>query len=291
MASTTSSIYLFAYFTGNGEGGMKLASSPDGLIWEPVSDQFLIAPERGLMRDPFLYLGPDEQFHLIWTTNWESQEIGYASSADLVNWSKQISLPVMSSVAGTRNCWAPEMIFDSKKGHYLIFWSSTVLGVFEETAGSSETDYNHRIWATTTKDFIAFSEPFVLFDPGFNVIDGTLLQRESGDTFFIAKNETLKPVAKDLFFCRSDSVSGPYGSPSSPFTQSWVEGPATLEIGDHVYVYFDQYTEKRYGAARTRGFETWEDVSDQVSFPQGARHGSIVSIDSNRFSEIAAKFG
>lgn len=265
---------------------MKLASSVDGLHWASLSDDYLIAPDRGLMRDPFLYVGPDNLFHLIWTTDWESQEIGYACSPDLLNWSTQRVLPVMKSIPGTRNCWAPELTYDSEKQQYLIFWSSTVPGMFEETAGSSETEYNHRIWASTTKDFQELSEPFVLFDPGFNVIDATLLQRKSGETYFIVKNETLKPVAKDLFYCRSESVSGPYGKPSKPFTKSWVEGPATLEIGEYVYVFFDQYTEKRYGAVRSKNFENWEDVSEQVSFPQGARHGSIVTVDSQRFAEI-----
>lgn len=284
----TQPVYLFAYFTGNGEQGMRLAVSEDGLLWTDLSPRFLIAPDSGLMRDPFLYLGPDEQFRLIWTTNWESQDIGYASSANLRDWTRQRRLPVMASIPGTRNCWAPEMTYDPASQSYLVFWASTVPGMFAETAGSSETDYNHRMWCVSTQDFQSFSAPKIYFDPGFNVIDVTLLSDpQSGKTRLIGKNETLDPIRKDLFHCVADSVQGPFSPPSAPFTQSWVEGPAALKIGPWTYVYFDEYRSKRYGAVRTQNFQTWENVSDRVRLPTGARHGSIVTVPRDRISAFA----
>lgn len=278
--------YLFAYFVGNGEAGMRLAVSHDGLSWTDTADKFYIAPEVGLMRDPFLLVGPDERFHLIWTTDWESQDIGYASSSDLVNWSQQSRIPVMRSVPDTRNCWAPEMTYDPTNESFLIYWASTVPSLFPNTTGNSESDYNHRMWSTSTKDFQSFSEPKVFFDPGFNVIDITLHQTKDGRVVLIGKDERLTPEKKDLFVCEANSLQGPFSSPRAAFTKSWVEGPTTLQIGEWTYVYYDVYREKRYEAKRTRDFVNWEDISDQIQFPPGARHGSIIAISPERLLNL-----
>lgn len=277
------SIHLFAYFTGNGEQGMRLAQSEDGLTWTDIADRFIITPDAGLMRDPFLLRGPDNRFHLIWTTDWESQEIGYACSDNLSDWSEQRRLPVMKDIDGTRNCWAPEMIYDPEKEHFLIYWASTVPGRFPDDDSSSESDYNHRMWCVTTKDFNLLSEPRVYFDPGFNVIDITLVRLDDNTIRLIGKDERLKPERKNLFVCESDSIDGPFSAPSAAFTKSWVEGPASIQIGDWTYVYYDVYREKRYEGKRTKDFKIWEDISEQLTFPSGARHGSALTLTTKTF--------
>jgi beta-galactosidase len=51
-----------------------------------------------------------------------------------------------------------------------------------------------------------------------------------------------------------------------------------LEVGDYVYVYFDKYTQHTYGAVRSKDLKTWEDVSNQVKFPEGIRHGTAFKV-------------
>ena len=34
--------------------------------------------------------------------------------------------PVMANEPGTLNCWAPEFVYDSDQGQFLVFWASTV---------------------------------------------------------------------------------------------------------------------------------------------------------------------
>ena len=63
----------------------------------------------------------------------------------------------MAHEPGVRNAWAPEIAWDAKRKEFLIFWASTIPGKFTETAGSSESEYNHRMYFTTTKDFRAFA--------------------------------------------------------------------------------------------------------------------------------------
>ena len=66
------SIYLFSSFRGNGEDGLHLAYSRDGLIWTALKDdKSFLKPMIGgkLMRDPCIIQGPDGTFHMVWTTS------------------------------------------------------------------------------------------------------------------------------------------------------------------------------------------------------------------------------
>jgi len=81
--------WVFSYFLDNGQDGMRLAHSRDGLKWTPLGDgRPYLAPTVGgkLIRDPFIILGPDNVFHAVWTTGWYEQGIGISHSRDLKTW-------------------------------------------------------------------------------------------------------------------------------------------------------------------------------------------------------------
>ncbi len=116
--------FLFSYFTRNGEDGVHLAWSRDGITWLPLNGgRSVIAPAvtgRGigwqewnttaaLMRDPSILYGPDSTFHLVWTISWTDQAIGVAHSRDLIHWSAQAKVPVMAQEPHTLNTWAPDL--------------------------------------------------------------------------------------------------------------------------------------------------------------------------------------
>ncbi|MDR1280699.1 MAG: family 78 glycoside hydrolase catalytic domain [Opitutaceae bacterium] len=275
------SCFLFSYFTGKGQDGLRLATSRDGRSWTPLGNgRVFLKPQVGesrLMRDPHLFPGPGGVFHLVWTTSWDGQTIGYASSHDLVRWSEQRTLSVMANEPGCRNCWAPELAFDDATGEFVILWSSTVAGRFASTAGSCEDGYNHRLYACRTRDFITLTPARLLFDPGYPVIDGSLVRR--GDCWYLVyKDETRHPEPrKHLKWVSGPSPTGPWSAPSAPISRDWVEGPASLEIGGEIRVYHDVYREKHYGAVKTRDFVTWEDAGP-VSMPPGARHGTLLRV-------------
>lgn len=75
-------------------------------------------------------------FHIVWTLSRTDKGIGYPSSKDLINWSEQQLLPVMSHENGTRNTWAPEINYDDKKKECIIYWASTIEGKFLETSSN-----------------------------------------------------------------------------------------------------------------------------------------------------------
>jgi hypothetical protein len=275
--------YIFAYFKGNGEDGLHLAYSSDGLTWQSLNnDRSLLRPGVGkdkLMRDPHITRGPDGLFHMVWTSSWTDPVIGYAASKDLINWSEQQAITPMTKEPESRNVWAPETFYDAKAGQYLLFWATTIPGRFPETDQTGDNKLNHRIYLTTTKDFKSFTPTALFYDQGFNVIDATIVQDGSRFIMFL-KDETKQPVAKkNLRYATARRAAGPYGPASEPITGNyWAEGPTAIKLGGRWVVYFDKYREHRYGAVASRDLKQWEDISAQVQFPAGARHGTVLRV-------------
>lgn len=292
--------YLFTSFRGNGEDGLYLAYSRDGLYWSPLNNNRpLLAPQVGeaqLMRDPSIARGPDGTFHMVWTVGWWEQGIGYAHSRNLIDWSEQRYLPVMEHEPKARNCWAPELFYDEETEEFLIVWSTTIPGRYPKTPGSPEADCpeddirSHRMYFVTTRDFETLSDTKLFYDRGFNVIDGFIVRRGPQDYVLFLKDESFDPAEKNVRVAYAGKATGPYSHPSEPIHGDyWAEGPAAIPIGDFWYVYFDRYRKPYrglYGAVRTRDFQTWEDISGRVNVPRGMRHGTVLIIDENILAEL-----
>jgi hypothetical protein len=297
-ARAADTAYLFTYFTKNGEDGLHLAWSADGYKWEKLNDgKSYLAPTVGiskLLRDPCVVRGPDGTFHLVWTAGWTENDIGYSSTKDFITWTPQHSIPVMAHEPTVRNTWAPEINYDEKRGEFLIFWASTIPGKFAETAGASEDNYNHRIYATTTKDFATYTPTKLFYDPGFSVIDATFLHAD-GKHWLIVKDETRNPPKKFLRVASAQDLHGPFGELAAPFTPAglWSEGPTAIKIGEDYLVYFEAYTKKYYCAMRSRDLKTWEDVTDKMSFvdagtPTRMKHGTITAVPAEVVARLRA---
>jgi hypothetical protein len=109
-SAQTGKVYLFSYFTGNGEDGLHLVYSRDGLTFTALNNgKSFLTPSVGiskLMRDPCIIRTPDGTFHMVLTAGWTERGIGYSSSKDLVNWTEQKYIKVMEKEPSARNCWA-----------------------------------------------------------------------------------------------------------------------------------------------------------------------------------------
>ena len=281
--------FLFVYFEDPGKTGVYYALSQDGYHWSPLNGgrPWLKPGQPGeLMRDPFIARGPDGLFHMVWTWEWRTPRMGYANSKDLVHWSPQREIPVMAGVAGVRNVWAPEVYWDKKNSRWMLIWSTTVDGRFPETVGTVTSGGNHRIYSMTTRDFRQFSEPKVFFDPGYPVIDATILETK-GRFHLIFKDERDKPVKKQMLIAGGPGIEGPWSNIAGPFTQSWTEGPSALRVGRDYLVYFDHYRAPLYyGAVRSRDLKNWTDVTGQIKFPAGAKHGGFLRISAGEASRL-----
>ncbi|MFW0718478.1 glycoside hydrolase family 43 protein [Pedobacter sp. N23S346] len=283
-------VYLFAYFKNNGQDGLHLAYSQDAYKWTALkNDSSFLKPvvsKDKLMRDPCIIRGADGWFHMVWTVSWKDKGIGYASSKDLINWNEQQFIPVMAKEEGARNTWAPEFTYDSNTKTYMIYWASTITGKFTETASAMEDGYNHRIYYVTTKDFKNFSATKLLYEPGFNVIDASIV-KDKGRFVMFLKDETREPAQKNIKIAYADQLTGPYLKASEPITGNfWAEGPTTVRIGKNWLVYFDKYRDHKYGAILSSDLKSWKDVSDQISLPKGLRHGTILTIKQSELKQL-----
>ena len=112
-------VYLFSSFRNDGETGLHLAWSEDGLDWHDINEGASVLPPLvggRLMRDPCIILGGDGRYHMVWTTGWWEDNIAIAHSDDLITWSEQTELPVMRGTDGVMNSWAPEIFYDEEEG-------------------------------------------------------------------------------------------------------------------------------------------------------------------------------
>jgi hypothetical protein len=280
---------LATYFLGNGEDGAFLAVSEDGFNFSPLFEPNcpFLSPSvgrSGIIRDPCLHLGPDNVWTLVWTCDWYGHSLGIARSQDLVRWSEPKEFPVMEDKA--LNVWAPEIVYEPTTSEYVLFWSSTIPGRFDETLaengdrGAAGTVLNHRFYYTTTKDFETLAPTRLLYDPGFNCIDATMI-REAGRWLLFGKNETKSPIPeKNLFVAESKIAVGPFTMLKERITGDfWAEGPTAVRDGNGFRIYFDRYVEGKWGAVESDDLLKWRDVSEQVQMVPGARHGTVLRVE------------
>jgi hypothetical protein len=88
------------------------------------------------------------------------------------------------------------------------------------------------------------------------------------------------PVQKNLHVATAEQATGPWSAPSPAITgREWAEGPTALRIDGRWYLYYDRYTEHRYGLIVSDDLEHWTDGSDRLHLPPGIRHGTAFPVD------------
>lgn len=192
-ASASEDVFLLSYFKDNGERGVYLAYSEDGLTFADLNDgQPVFTPpdwgDQSLTRDPSI-IYQDGVFRMVWTTSWTGTYFGAASSTDLKQWSKPIQVNPFTKWPGDDspfNTWAPEVHWDPVQKNFLILWSSATLSLEgngghnsgglenDETLNIKKDARHHRTFFSRTSDFQTFSDAAVFFNPGMSAIDANL---------------------------------------------------------------------------------------------------------------------
>jgi len=186
-------VFLLSYFKGNGETGVFLACSEDGLTFKDLNDgRAVFAPPawegQNLTRDPSIVFH-DGLFRMVWTSSWVGTCFGAATSPDLKRWSEPVRVePFRNWPANDQpqNTWAPEVHWDWKQKNYAILWSSATAGAEGDgghNSGGLEKDPNrkvkpdlrhHRTFISRTTDFKSFTDAKVFFSPGLSEIDACM---------------------------------------------------------------------------------------------------------------------
>jgi len=285
--------WVFAGFKDNGQDGVYMALSLDGYHWTLANGgKPVVTPtETGeLMRDPFLQRAADDSFAMVWTWGWRGKTIGYATSDDLVKWTPHKQLAVMAAEPAALNTWAPAIYWEKIERRWLVIWSSTIPGKFPGD-DSGDGGLNHRIWSTTTKDFKSSAKPKVFFDPGYSVIDATVVATpgvKGGAYHLMFKDERKTPLEKHLLTAAGPDLDGPWKNISEPLSETWSEGAAVIQVPGGWMTYYDHYqTPQHYGALFSQDFKTWKDATYKISFPEGLRHGSFLQVSREEYEVLA----
>jgi hypothetical protein len=261
---------------------LHLAWSHDGLHWTALNQNRPTWPSR-FLRDPFINRGPDGSFHLLATSNYGPRSCLYARSPDLIYWEAR-ELPLMESRPEINNIWAPEWFFDEQADEYFLLWSSS---------SSAHGWQESRLWYARTRDFQTFSAPRVLLDPGYSVIDGTIVKEDN--TYFLFFKEEMfgyhHGERRAIRLATSDALDGPYMIETEPVTSVITEGPSVVRqpnSGQWLLLY-DYCMSNDYGASISTDLRSWQEARG-IEFPLYARHGSVFEVSPAELQTLIQRF-
>ncbi|MGR6969657.1 family 43 glycosylhydrolase [Streptomyces cynarae] len=311
--------YLFAYFTGEGTADGEqiryaLSRGNDPLHWRELNGGKPVLTsttgEKGL-RDPFVIRSPEgDKFYLIATDlrmyknssgSWDyvqrhgSKSIMIWESTDLVHWTDQRLVKVAPDNAG--NTWAPEAYWDDSLGEYVVFWASKLYA--DDDPDHTGSTYNKMLYATT-KDFRTFSPPKVWDDPGYSVIDSTVVKYK--DTYYrYTKDErdpsSSSPCSKFITAEKSTSLT----STKYDFVADCIgsdamdrgEGPTVFKSNTEKkwYLFIDEYGGRGYVPFETTDLDSgkWT-PSTNYQLPASPRHGTVLPVTQAEYDRLLAAY-
>lgn len=279
--------YVLAYFTGETKQGEQIyfSVSEDGLHWEDINGgKPVLENTIGTLgvRDPFLFQSVlDHQYYILGTdlriaggTGWEkakkagSTQLLIWTSPDLLHWSDPWGVPV--GIKGAGCAWAPETVFDRRRGAYLVFWASCV-------------EDKQKIYCSYTTDFRQFTESQIYMELPYDVIDTTIVESD-GKYYRFYKDETEKYIRMD---CGAD-LQGNFEEirPESLRNLTGVEGAAVYPLRENGQwcLLVDQFAEgKGYLPLHCSSLAAGDfTVLPAEAYDMGKtrkRHGSVLQLD------------
>nr|WP_321408596.1 family 43 glycosylhydrolase [uncultured Carboxylicivirga sp.] len=293
--------YLFAYFVGNGPGQEQIhyAVSEDGYNFRalnnnlPVIDSKKISSSGGV-RDPHILRGEDgNTFYMVITDlyvpdmGWNNKAMILMKSTDLINWeSTVLNIPELypEEFGQVNRVWAPQTIYDKKKGKYMVYFSM-------KTNGDPDIIY----YAYANSDFTGFeaAPKQLFFSPTNNAcIDGDIVEKD-GKFHFFFKSEDGKPGIK---LAISDKLTEGYvqqGSQRVDKETHNVEGSCVFKLNntEEWILMYDVYMRGTYQFAKTSDLINFEIIDHEISMNFHPRHGTVISITKSEMERLISKWG
>lgn len=300
-------VLLSTHFRDNGQHGVCLSTSADGIHFTPLNnDQPIFTPpkwpKQDLTRDASI-LYRDGVFHMVWTTHWTGRIFGYSSSRDLVHWSepRQVQPFPASRPAEDQpdNIWAPELHFDPLQGDFFILFASTTPRERNDDDKSNNdgkigSKYDNRVYITRTRDFAAFTDTKLFFDRRFASIDAVMRIDEAKRRWVMvikcSRNETLDwmpgrnlwlaTTGLDLDRLDFSALQGPIAGNHSPMfsnpepRKSMAEGQSLLRWRNRWWLYWDEPAGAGIQLAVSDDLAQWKHVRE-ATFPRDVKHGTV----------------
>lgn len=253
-------------FTNASESNMYVYDSTDATRFTLLKARAYVPPS-GLIRDPSVMRHTDGYYHIVYTTNWTGDTIGFARSGDRVNWTFLRDVKVGLN-GNTGSTWAPEWFKDADGSVNVIFSASR-----NGTAGQFQP------YKITAKDatLATWSAPVAIGIPA-NHID-TFVVRTSDGYHAFAKNETTKYIEH----ATAKSLTGPWTFVGTGDWAKWgsqLEGPAVVRLPNGSWrLYADQYIAKRYYYADSPDLNRWSGKTELPQLSGTVRHFTVLRED------------
>lgn len=248
--------YVISYFTENGneKESLKLAFTYDGIYWYKLNeDRSILKPYTGTrrLRDPQLFRKKDGSFALIGTEGYDNPSVYLFDSPDLIDYHAERLLKVNRSTEALpmseSRAWAPEAFYDRVSNRYVLYWSSPD---------------DRGMYYNFSDDLRSCTDPQLLYDPGYPIIDGTILKDE---TVFhmIFKDERTGETR--LQCTKSEMNWHNFRTPGKHWSGHQSEGPMILKnlYGNGYFIVYDDYTRFRFHIAETEDFNNFKQLEPE----------------------------
>ncbi|KAJ4362860.1 hypothetical protein N0V95_001234 [Ascochyta clinopodiicola] len=234
-------------------------------------------------------------------TRFGSRSIVIWESTDLATWSEpRLSAPLANVSAG--NVWAPESYWDNTRSEYIVIFSSRYWDPADvERTGPSPPN---KLMYVTTQDFETFSEEQVYFDPGYPVIDCSLIHApEQGENVWYrwVKSEVDYKIwqqrSSDGIFGTWTNVGDAPDGTRVTFADRYSNNEGQLCFRDNLdpglfHLWIDQSSTETYIPAQARTLDdmaAWQ-LSDTTNFTKTTKHGWVFPLNQQQYDTIQAKY-
>ena len=293
------SAYLFTYFTGNSgtQEAIRFALSSDGYRYkalnknQPILDSKTISSTGGV-RDPHILRGKDgKTFYMVVTdmvsaNGWSSNRaMVLLKSNNLTDWQSSV-VNIQNTFSGYEDLlrvWAPQTIYDSSVGKYMIYWSMKI---------GNAPDKIYYAYANDNFTGLA-TEPELLFkNPGGGaVIDGDIVYKDGMYHLFFKTEGDGNGIKKAV----SSTLTGNYEIIDRYLqsTTNSVEGGCVFRLidSDTWLLIYDMYNNGAYQFTESADLEHFSVVGEKVSFDFTPRHGTIIPVTSEEATALMKKWG
>lgn len=291
--------YLFTYFKGNAvqDEAVCYAISKDGYNFKalnnnnPILDSDKISSTGGV-RDPHILRGEEGKFYMVLTDmtsskGWDSNRaMVLLQSDDLINWEHSI-INIQKRFQGhedLKRVWAPQTIFDSSVGKYMVYWSM-------QHANGPDIIY----YAYANSDFTDFEdEPKVLFTPKNkkSCIDGDIINK-NGLYYMFYKTEG---HGNGIKLAITDSLTSGKWIEQPGYkqqTRDAVEGSSVFKMNhsDKYILMYDVYGKGKYQFCETCDLDEFKVIDHNITMDFHPRHGTIIPISRDELLNLTTKWG
>jgi hypothetical protein len=256
-------------FTNGSETDLYVYESTDATTFRLLRGS-AYRPPSGVMRDPSIFRNVDGDYYLAYTPSADGHAIGFARSADRVNWTHLYDFTV--PMPGLEACWAPEWFVDVD-GRVSIIVSLSYGRRFTPYLMTA-TDVSLRSWTALTPMVGLISNLFDRAQIGY--IDTTVVAL-NGRYFAFTKNETTKYIELAV----APTPLGPYVFVATGDWAQWGtprEGQSLVRLPDGGWrIYFDAYTDNKYFYSDSYDdFRTWTAPRELPGLSGTIRHVTVL---------------